>query len=101
MREKYPCSKCGAFVLSEDGESTVFGYTNWTSPDIPIQDTNQNTCLNNPDTFSSSRLNYLNYKDLDGKLLKIKIVDDDGCLMIGGVDVHTKDIYILNTILKE
>ncbi|KEI95107.1 hypothetical protein N496_19315 (plasmid) [Clostridium botulinum A2B3 87] len=28
-KRDYPCTTCGKYVVSEDGESTVYVYTNW------------------------------------------------------------------------
>jgi len=30
-KRDYPCTTCGKYALSEDGESTVYVYTNWIS----------------------------------------------------------------------
>lgn len=50
--------------------------------------------------FNPSNIKALNYKDLDGKTLKMTVVDNDECLLVAGVDKETKIIYMLHSEVK-
>jgi len=67
-------------MLSEDGESTVFVYNNWTPEDI---------------VFEKDKIPTFEYKDLNGKVLLMKVVDNEDGLIINGTDVNTGITYAI------
>lgn len=50
--------------------------------------------------FNPSNIKTLNYKDLDGKTLKMTVVNNDECLLVAGIDKNTNTIYILHSEVK-
>jgi hypothetical protein len=50
--------------------------------------------------FNPSDIKPLNYKDLDGKTLKMTIVDNDECLLVAGINKETNTIYMLHSEVK-
>lgn len=77
---KYPCTTCGKYVLSPDGEGTVFIYNNWTSDE---------------DAFIKDKISTFQYKDLNNKVLIMKVIDSKEGLSIAGTDVNTGITYVL------
>jgi len=51
--------------------------------------------------FNPSDIKQLNYKDLDGKTLRMTVVDNEECLMVAGVDKETNTIYMLHSEVKQ
>lgn len=60
----------------------------------------ENYRVDNSRFFDSSNIKPLNYKDLDGKTLKMAVVDNKECLLVAGVDKETNTIYILHSEVK-
>lgn len=50
--------------------------------------------------FDFSNIKPLNYKDLDGKTLKISVIDNEECLLVAGVDKENNTIYMLHSEVK-
>ena len=50
--------------------------------------------------FNPKDIKPLNYKDLDGKTLKMAVIDNDECLLVAGVDKENNKIYILHSEVK-
>lgn len=50
--------------------------------------------------FNPSDIKPLNYKDLDGKTLKMTVVDNDECLLVAGIDKENNKIYMLHSEVK-
>lgn len=50
--------------------------------------------------FNPSDIKPLDYKDLDGKTLKMAVVDNDECLLVAGVDKEANTIYMLYSKVK-
>lgn len=47
------------------------------------------------DIFKKDEIPTFKYKDLDGKTLLMKIIDNEDGLMVGGTDVDTGITYVL------
>ena len=56
--------------------------------------------MDNTRFFDSSNLKTLNYKALDGKTLKMTIVENDECLLVAGIDKETNTMYMLHSEIK-
>ena len=50
--------------------------------------------------FDFSNIKPLNYKDLDGKTLKMTVIDNDECLLVAGIDKENNKIYMLHSKVK-
>jgi small nuclear ribonucleoprotein (snRNP)-like protein len=50
--------------------------------------------------FDFTKAKVLNYKDLDGKTLKMTVVDNDECLLVAGIDKENNTIYMLHSEVK-
>lgn len=50
--------------------------------------------------FDFSNIKPLNYKDLDGKTLKMTVIDNDECLLVAGIDKESNTIYMLHSKVK-
>jgi hypothetical protein len=59
-----------------------------------------NTNKNNTRFFNSSDIKPLNFKDLDGKILKMTVVDNEECLLVAGIDKESNTIYMLHSEVK-
>lgn len=46
--------------------------------------------------FDLSKIKPLNPKDIDGKTLKVIVLESEGVELIGGQDIETKEIYLLS-----
>jgi predicted Zn-ribbon and HTH transcriptional regulator len=56
--------------------------------------------VDNTSFFNLSNIKSLDYKDLDGKTLKMTVVDNDECLLVAGIDKETNTIYMLHSEVK-
>lgn len=56
--------------------------------------------VNDSRFFNPSNIKALDYKDLDGKTLKMTVVDNDECLMVAGIDKENNTIYMLHSEVK-
>lgn len=45
--------------------------------------------------FEASSIVTFGYKDLDGKVLKICVVEGDGAVVVNGIDTETGHVYVL------
>lgn len=84
-KKDYPCTTCGNYVLAEDGEGTVYVYTKWTPEE---------------NVFEKDKIPTFEYKDLNGRVLLMKVVDNEEGLIIGGTDVDTGITYVLLSEVK-
>lgn len=75
----YPCTTCGKYVLSEDGESTVYVYNNWAPKEILEKD----------------KIHSYDYKDLNDKTLLMEVIDNEEGIFIYGTDIKTGITYVL------
>lgn len=55
---------------------------------------------NNSKFFVASNIKPLNYKDLDGKTLKMIVADNEECLLVAGINKENNTIYILHSEVK-
>lgn len=68
--------------------------------DIDLYDKEEVNNINKSRVFNPSDIEPLNYKDLDGKTLKINVVDNDEWLLVAGIDKETNTIYMLHSEVK-
>jgi hypothetical protein len=50
--------------------------------------------------FNPKDIKPLNYKELDGKTLKMAVIDNDECLLVAGVNKENNTIYMLHSEVK-
>jgi hypothetical protein len=50
--------------------------------------------------FNPKDIKPLNYKDLNGKTLKMTVVDNDECLLVAGIDKENNKIYMLHSKVR-
>ena len=55
---------------------------------------------NNLRLFDLSHIKPFNYKDLNGKTLKMTVFDNEECLLVAGIDKETNTIYMLHSEIK-
>lgn len=83
----------------DDNKSNYYSHVSKIK-EIKVKITEEYKIEDNSRFLDPSNFKTLNYKDLDGKTLKMTVVDKDECLLVAGIDKETNTIYMLHSEVK-